>query len=570
MTAMNERGYFTAGRYAIFDPPLARGGMATVHLGRLVGAGGFSRVVAIKRMRPEFAKDPSFVKMFLDEARVASRLRHPAIVPTLDAVLDGGELFLALEYVEGEALDRLLGATMVARTPLPVPVVVAILWSVLEGLHAAHEARDQRGEPLDLVHRDVSPQNVLVGIDGLARLIDFGIAKAVNALHMTNSGQLKGKPAYMSPEHILAGEVSRVGDVWGAGVMLWEMLAGERLFAGKGARDVAMRVLERPIEAPSTMWFRRWSPAERAAHPDRGAHLSALDAVVARALAVTPAQRFATAHEFARALVEAVPPAPLAAVAQLVAMTARDALVERAAFVRRVEETTIVTAQPSSSSVVRDVVAADETEPNVVARAGTHTQTAQVYRSTATSRGPEEATLASPMSPDALSPPPAAAPHGREVTLPLPDARREEPSSGGVHVATTSTSAHAAPRARWVVAAVLALGALAAVGAAGAIVLALRWSAATARATPKTSVATPSTPLAATTMSSAAPEERPTSAPSAVTAASSAGVPSLPDAGAPPNVERARTTRTAAKRPGCEPPYIIDVDGVKRWKPECF
>jgi serine/threonine protein kinase len=150
------------GRYALYGK-IAAGGMATVHIGRLLGPAGFSRTVAIKRMHPELAEDPEFVEMFLDEARVAARIRHPNVVPTLDIGSEGGELFLVLEYVAGETLARLLRQAAALGEPVPVAVVGAIVSGVLHGLHAAHEAKDERGESLELVHRDVSPQNVLVG-----------------------------------------------------------------------------------------------------------------------------------------------------------------------------------------------------------------------------------------------------------------------------------------------------------------------------------------------------------------------------------------------------------------------
>src|SRR5580693_5872615 len=156
------------GRYALYEE-LASGGMATVHLGRLMGPVGFSRTVAIKRLHAAYAKDPEFVAMFLDEARLAARIRHPNVVPTLDVVARDGELFLVMDYVQGESLARLVRASAATRRPIPVEIVSSIVCSVLFGLHAAHEATNDQGEPLSIVHRDVSPQNVLVGSDGVAR-----------------------------------------------------------------------------------------------------------------------------------------------------------------------------------------------------------------------------------------------------------------------------------------------------------------------------------------------------------------------------------------------------------------
>src|SRR5689334_18826919 len=159
--------------------------MATVHLGRLLGPVGFSRTVAIKRLHSQFASDPTFVSMFVDEARLAARIRHPNVVPTLDVATLGGELLLVMEYVPGESLSGLMRTVFEAGERIPPPVTAAIVCGVLEGLHAAHEARTEDGEPLDIVHRDVSPSNVLVGTDGIARVLDFGIAKAAFRVQTT-------------------------------------------------------------------------------------------------------------------------------------------------------------------------------------------------------------------------------------------------------------------------------------------------------------------------------------------------------------------------------------------------
>ncbi|MGH7280352.1 MAG: serine/threonine-protein kinase, partial [Polyangiaceae bacterium] len=229
------------GRYALYAE-IASGGMATVHFGRLLGPVGFSRTVAIKRLHPQFAKDPEFVSMFLDEARLAARIRHPNVVPTLDVVATQGELFLVIDYVQGESLSKLVRGARGRGQRVPPRIVATILSGSLHGLHAAHEARNERGEPLNIVHRDISPQNILVGTDGVARVLDFGVAKAAGRIQTTREGQLKGKLAYMAPEQ-LSGDVSRKTDVYAAAVVLWEALTGRRLFTGENEAAILGKVI---------------------------------------------------------------------------------------------------------------------------------------------------------------------------------------------------------------------------------------------------------------------------------------------------------------------------------------
>ena len=193
--------------------------MASVHLGLLLGAVGFSRTVAIKRLHRQYAQDPDFVAMFLDEARLVARIRHPNVVPTLDVTVTDGELFLVMEYIPGESLTRLIREGTSRSDRMQPNVAATIIAGVLHGLHAAHEARGERNEPLGIVHRDVSPQNVLVGTDGAPRVLDFGVAKAAGRLQTTREGQLKGKLAYMAPEQF-EGIATRASDVYSASVVL--------------------------------------------------------------------------------------------------------------------------------------------------------------------------------------------------------------------------------------------------------------------------------------------------------------------------------------------------------------
>ncbi len=236
------------------------------------------------------------MRMLLDEARLAAAIRHANVVSTLDVVEQAGELFVVMEYVHGAALSRLLS---LAELPVPPAVAVAIVTGALHGLHAAHEAKDEEGRPLEIVHRDVSPENVLVGTDGSARLLDFGVAKAASRLHTTRDGSIKGKLRYMAPEQLARRKVTRQTDVFAASAICWELLTGEKLFTGETDAEIVGAVLEAPIAAPSQV---------------RPSVPMALDAIVLRGLSRDTTRRFSTARELALALAEACPPAGAAEV----------------------------------------------------------------------------------------------------------------------------------------------------------------------------------------------------------------------------------------------------------------
>jgi serine/threonine protein kinase len=308
----NERAAI-AGRYLLFDE-VGTGGMASVYIGRLIGPSGFSRTVAIKRLHPHVARDPEFVGMFLDEARLAACVRHPNVASILDVVHTAGDLLLVLEYVSGESLSQLRRTVAASKETVPVAVAVATLTGALQGLHAAHEATGPSGEPLGLIHRDVSPQNIMVGDDGIARIIDFGVAKAAGRVTATREGHVKGKAGYMAPEQLMGGEVDRRVDIFAASVVLWETLTGERLFLGQSDAETVLQVLERSIPPASKV------------NPNVPA---ALDAVVARGLRRAKGDRYATALEMAAALEAAVRPATTREVAEWVRHAAGPALLAR-------------------------------------------------------------------------------------------------------------------------------------------------------------------------------------------------------------------------------------------------
>ncbi len=314
------------GRYSLHDE-IASGGMATVLFARQRGEQGFSRVVAVKMLHAQYAKEESFRAMFLDEARLVSRIRHPNVVATLDVLEADGDLFLVMDYVHGASLSGLLKSAAAKEASVPASIAVAILGDVLEGLHAAHEATSEQGAALGVVHRDVSPQNILVGVDGVAKVADFGVAKAVGRLAEKFSVHhtVKGKAGYMAPEQI-RGRVDRRTDVYGAGVVLWETLVGQRLYDGESFLEIVAKSMDGAVELPSRL------------RPDLGA---SFDEVVQKALAVDPTKRYATAREMAIALEQCTARASAREVGQWVGEIDRVRLALRGEQIARIESAAV-------------------------------------------------------------------------------------------------------------------------------------------------------------------------------------------------------------------------------------
>lgn len=280
----SHRGHRLLGRYELIGE-LARGGMGTVYLARNAGEGRFQRLFAIKVLHPHLAAETAFIDMMRDEAHIAARLHHPNVVPILDLGTEGDLHYVVMEYIEGPALSTLLKRSPENR---PAELVVAIVVDALEGLHAAHTLQDDEAKEIRLVHRDVSPPNILVGSDGIGRITDFGIAKAEARISSTRPGMRKGKLQYMSPEQIRDGElVDHRTDIWAIGAVLWNALTGRNLFKGESDGATIHNILEKAITAPS---------AEGLKPP------SCFDAIVLRALSRDPANRYATALEMADAL----------------------------------------------------------------------------------------------------------------------------------------------------------------------------------------------------------------------------------------------------------------------------
>ncbi|MEQ9322801.1 MAG: serine/threonine-protein kinase, partial [Polyangiaceae bacterium] len=232
---------------------IAHGGMATVHLGRWLGAGGFVKTVAVKALHRQYARDPEFVRMFLDEARVVARIRHPNVMPIIDLVDDGGDLFIVMEYVHGVTLAHLLRQMKRRGENIPIDIALRIMSGVLHGLHAAHEAKDATGRAMNIIHRDISPENIMVGSDGYARLIDFGIASALGRATVTQDGQVKGKPSYLSPEQVMGESLDRRTDIYAASVVLWQALTGRRLFKAENMAAMSLKIIKEDRPPPSRL-----------------------------------------------------------------------------------------------------------------------------------------------------------------------------------------------------------------------------------------------------------------------------------------------------------------------------
>jgi serine/threonine-protein kinase len=261
--------------------------MAEVYLGRMTTGGQFSRLVAIKQLHPHLATDSVEIAMLLDEARLSARVRHVNVVAMLDVVRSTRGVSLVMEYVEGASLQSLLEHCRREATSVPIGIAIAIAADMLRGLAACHDATTDRGEPLQIVHRDVSPQNVLVGVDGVARIADLGVARGTGRMVATERGVVKGKLRYMAPEQLEGRALSRQVDVFAAGAVLWEMLAGRPLVDASDDAAALGQILSGRFHPPST--FRSEVSPE-------------LDAIVLRSLGRDLAERYGTASEMATAL----------------------------------------------------------------------------------------------------------------------------------------------------------------------------------------------------------------------------------------------------------------------------
>lgn len=492
------------GRYTLHEE-IAFGGMASVYLGRSMGDAGFARTVALKRLHPQYARDPEFVAMIVDEGRIAERIRHPNVVNVLDVVAANGELLLVMEYVHGESLGKLLALERAAGRRVEPALLSAVVVGLLQGLHAAHDAKDASGTPLGIVHRDVSPENVLVGVDGVARVLDFGIALAAERVQTTRDGQLKGKLGYVAPEQLSGKPATPAVDVYAAGVVLWQALTGRKLFDGPNEAAIMMEIVQGDLKPPS-----RYVPDLP----------PGVDEVVMKAIARDPAERFASADDLASALEAALPPAKTREVSRWVNEVAKQTLASRAALLSRIERDSGDSAEAARAEISRASI------PVLPAAA---------------------VALASPVV-SSSAPAPELTSAGATMSTPAPARRQRWWLVALVGVALVGLGATISGLWRSADRPVAAGEAPREGGSAG-----------TASAPRVDAVATEApAPVVVAPVASAAA--------SAVVSASGKAPPSSTTPPAP----RADVGPSPPRAPSCSPPYVVDAQGVKRYKKECL
>lgn len=502
---------------------LGAGGMAEVFLAKKRGAEGTFKVVVVKRILPDFTTSRRFRAMFIDEAQLATRLNHPNVVQVYEFSNEGDEgHILAMEYVEGCDLGHLMSAAKGAATGVPPWVAAWIIAEAAKGLHYAHEKRDEGGAPLDIVHRDVSPQNIHVGIDGVARVLDFGIAKATNRVQETRTDQIKGKVAYMSPEQLARGPIDRRADVYSASVVLWEALTGVRLFKAEDVPSLVYSIINDDVEPPSSVV------------PDLPA---GLDEIVMKGLDREASNRWSSAREMAVALETLLSPAAPRDIGEWVERTGGEALTWRLDLVQRIERET---SRPHSLQTLHAGSLKSPASPIEVS--GVAVKTAPAPGSDASVEpGPGDASTAS-------------AEHDGHAA-----ADTALPMEGGTEDAGPAASSRADA---WSPVGIALAGIAVLVILAGAALLAfrliqLRSEQAPVEALPAEHSSEPAIGLGVSRTASAAPVPTPTPKVKAVE----------PKPEAPPRPAWAPTGATAND---CDNPFTTDAKGLRHPKPHCF
>ena len=403
-------GPTTIGNYVLCGE-LAKGGMATIYIGHAVGS---TEPLAIKKMNVH-GSSPELITMFLDELALAGSVKHRNIVRTIEVVSTDDDLCLVMEYVEGETVSKLVRAAREQNIAVPISIVAGIVVAALHALHAVHEATDANGKPLEIVHRDVSPQNIVVGIDGVTRLLDFGVAKAAVRLQQTRTGELKGKVAYMAPEQLERHEVTKLTDLYAMAIVLWEALSGRRLFEAETEGQLVRKVMQGTTDPPSTV------------RPDIPA---TLDAVVMRALAKEPADRYQTARQLAGAIEGGTTISRAPEIAEFVTAVAKktlDARARRVATMLAGGTVSTSTSSPSSSrmpaasvpSSQRIAAARPSGSSSGVSSVGSHVSASSLPSSTPSAgTGLRSRAAPTPSPSQAPSQTPSQVPYGEEATSP--------------------------------------------------------------------------------------------------------------------------------------------------------
>ncbi len=545
------------GRYAVYEP-IASGGMATVHYGRLLGPLGFSRTVAIKRLHPQHAQDPDFVTMFLDEARMAARVQHPNVVSTVDIVATDDEILLVMDYIHGEPLGQVMRGMEERGEKVPPPIALRIATDALQGLHAAHEATDESGAPLNLIHRDISPHNILLGADGIARVVDFGVAKAAGRASATRDGHIKGKLCYMAPEQLQGKAITRQADIHAFAIVLWEMLAGQRLFDGESETDVVAAVVKH--EVPSLV---RFVPGIA----------PTLDAVVRRGAAASLTTRYESARDMCLALERGGPIASTMAVADWLETRLKPVLAERRKILSVIERDE----RPDASDPAgRDSRAATKAWVARLSSPGMAAVTARVPAPSGSASAPAPAPAAAP---------PLKIPSGADmravVAAPLVESSRAEtpaaqPALGAFAEAVGTTvdefTGEVAARPSMPPDGVTGLPrapSRRAVWTGGVACLTLLvgviavWGLGPAHAPPLPAAPQPSV---------AKPMQAVVPVPVPVDTAATSDVAAAASSSPPPAAPLSRSTSSVGRKPkpSCDPPFTIDELGVKVPKRECF
>jgi serine/threonine-protein kinase len=330
-----DRRRSRVGRFTLLQP-IGSDAIGTVYLARIAGPAAQAQVAAIKQLHPHLARDPDFSSVFIDQATLASRVRHRNVLPLLEVVIEGPDIFLVMEQVDGAGLAALVRAAGARQRAIPLPIAVALAIDVLQGVHAAHEARTRTGAPLQILHRSVCPQNVLVGVDGVARLFDIGLAKAWNASRAGQRPRAAQDSCYLAPEQIRQELLTRAADIFSASALFWELVTSQPLFTGTGELERMVGVLDRRgLRAPSSV----------AAHVPEP-----LDRIILKGLAEDLQRRYPTALAMAEAIERVVRPASQRQVSQWVQETAGSGLFRSAALL---EDKTAVdrTAPPRVRSV---------------------------------------------------------------------------------------------------------------------------------------------------------------------------------------------------------------------------